>query len=131
MKNSPYSLMRQLTLIIDSRIRRIEYKSRIQMQELVSDSPSTNFLDGKNLDQIPDSMFDNHHVLEIIEGYSRAITRLLYLRSAVNRENLTSILDLLDGDKYLNMNKNEIKAYLDGSPERVTDSDLPPLGINH
>ena len=98
-------LVKDVHLLIDLKMRNIENKTnrliQDQLQSLDADKATSIKWNIYNLSKIRAVFSKDDHMLRMIEKYSTGINRLLRLRSSLNRENASRVIDLLSNDKFL------------------------------
>ncbi|MEL6864943.1 MAG: hypothetical protein AAFP19_11005 [Bacteroidota bacterium] len=98
-------LVKDVHLLIDLKMKNIENKTnrliQDQLHSLDTDRTISINWNIYNLSKIKAVFSRDDRILGMIEKYSIGINRLLRLRSSLNRENASRVIDLLSNDKFL------------------------------
>lgn len=116
-------LVKDVHLLIDLKMKNIENKTnRIiqdQLQSIDTEKVTSISWNIYNLSKIKAIFSRDDLLLRLIEKYSTGINRLLHLRSSLNRENASRVIDLLSNDKFLLCSEKSVFKAL-GQPMAVS-----------
>lgn len=112
--NIEQDYVRQLSISIDSKIKRIERELKEILAPYIpdqSDSYQADFDNSPSLPIFTSEKLYNSRMFSIIEEHSQNIGRLNFIRSRMTPSNASAVNQLINSDEYLKWSKNRLREF--------------------